>query len=93
MILFTFIAGMIGSFQVFTPAYVIAGGTQQRADYSSMFYVLYLFAPFLNTSAIGSVWQRRNLDPVHHHYDLDNVDVLGIAALCMKYEADEEGTI
>lgn len=42
VILFTFITGIIGSFQVFTPAYIISEGTGGPA-YSSMFYVLYLY--------------------------------------------------
>ena len=42
VILFTFITGVIGSFQVFTPAYVISGGTG-GPSYASMFYVLYLY--------------------------------------------------
>ncbi|MEN9937646.1 MAG: hypothetical protein RLZZ387_4225 [Chloroflexota bacterium] len=45
VILFTFITGVIGSFQTFTAAYVLAGGgTLGAPAYSSMFYVLYLFA-------------------------------------------------
>jgi multiple sugar transport system permease protein len=42
VILFTFITGMIGSFQVFTPAYIVSGG-QGGPAYASMFYVLYLY--------------------------------------------------
>ncbi len=42
VILFTFITGIIGSFQVFTQAYVISGGSGGPA-YASMFYVLYLY--------------------------------------------------
>jgi multiple sugar transport system permease protein len=42
VILFNFITGMIGSFQVFTPAYVISGG-DGGPNYASMFYVLYIF--------------------------------------------------
>ena len=42
VILFTFITGVIGSFQVFTQAWVINGGTG-APQYASMFYVLYLF--------------------------------------------------
>jgi multiple sugar transport system permease protein len=42
VILFNFITGIIGSFQVFTQAWVVNGGTGAPA-YSSMFYVLYLF--------------------------------------------------
>jgi multiple sugar transport system permease protein len=46
VILFTFITGIIGSFQIFTPAYVISGGTGGSFGgpaYASMFYVLYLY--------------------------------------------------
>jgi multiple sugar transport system permease protein len=42
VILFTFITGIIGSFQVFTQAYIISGGTG-GPNYASMFYVLYLY--------------------------------------------------
>ena len=42
VILFTFITGIIGSFQVFTPAYIISDGAGGPA-YASMFYVLYLY--------------------------------------------------
>jgi multiple sugar transport system permease protein len=50
IILFTFITGIIGSFQVFTPAYIISGTTGGGGEgayggpaYASMFYVLYLY--------------------------------------------------
>lgn len=33
---------MIGSFQIFTPAYIVSGGVGGPA-YASMFYVLYLY--------------------------------------------------
>jgi multiple sugar transport system permease protein len=42
VILFTFITGIIGSFQVFTPAYIVSNGAGGPA-YASMFYVLYLY--------------------------------------------------
>lgn len=42
VILFTFITGMIGSFQIFTPAYIVSNGEGGPA-YASMFYVLYLY--------------------------------------------------
>ena len=42
VILFTFITGIIGSFQVFTPAYIVSNGEGGPA-YASMFYVLYLY--------------------------------------------------
>lgn len=40
VILFNAVTGLIGTFQVFTPGYVISGG---GPNYASMFYVLYLF--------------------------------------------------
>src|SRR5437867_5936209 len=40
VILFTFLTGMIGSFQIFTAGYVITNGGPNNA---SLFYVLYLF--------------------------------------------------
>jgi multiple sugar transport system permease protein len=50
IILFTFITGIIASFQVFTPAYIISGSTGGGGEgayggpaYASMFYVLYLY--------------------------------------------------
>ena len=46
VILFTFITGIIGSFQIFTPAYIISGstgGSYGGPAYASMFYVLYLY--------------------------------------------------
>ncbi len=44
--LFMFIMGMIGSFQIFTAAYVISqqGQSLGSPNYASMFYVLYLFS-------------------------------------------------
>lgn len=42
VIQFTFITSIIGSFQIFTQAYVISGG-QGNPNFASMFYVLYLF--------------------------------------------------
>jgi multiple sugar transport system permease protein len=40
VILFTFLTGMIGTFQIFTGGYIITGGGPNNA---SLFYVLYLF--------------------------------------------------
>ncbi len=42
VILFNFITGIIGSFQIFTTAYIISNGDGSPA-YASMFYVLYLY--------------------------------------------------
>lgn len=52
VILFTFITGVIGSFQVFTQAWVINGGTG-APEYSSMFYVLYLFVNAFRRFRLG----------------------------------------
>jgi multiple sugar transport system permease protein len=41
-LLFTFIMGLIGAFQFFTPAFVMSNGTGGPAD-STLFYSLYLF--------------------------------------------------
>src|SRR5262245_31009979 len=40
VILFTFLTGLIGSFQIFTAGYIVTGGGPNNA---SLFYVLYLF--------------------------------------------------
>jgi multiple sugar transport system permease protein len=53
VILFTFITGIIGSFQVFTQAWVVNGGTGAPA-YSSMFYVLYLFVNAFRRYRMGT---------------------------------------
>jgi multiple sugar transport system permease protein len=52
VILFTFITGVIGSFQVFTQAWVVNGGSGAPA-YSSMFYVLYLFVNAFRRYSMG----------------------------------------
>ncbi len=53
VLLFTFITGIIGSFQTFTQAWVVNGGTGSPA-YASMFYVLYLFVNAFRNFAIGT---------------------------------------
>lgn len=53
VMLFTFITGIIGSFQVFTQAWVVNGGTGAPA-YSSMFYVLYLFVNAFRRYRMGT---------------------------------------
>jgi multiple sugar transport system permease protein len=53
VILFTFITGVIGSFQVFTPAYIVSNGSGAPA-YSLMFYVLYLFNNAFRTYRMGT---------------------------------------
>jgi multiple sugar transport system permease protein len=59
VILFTLITGMIGSFNVFTPAYVIStgvgagAGTPGSPAYAAMFYVLYLFVNTFQRYRVG----------------------------------------
>jgi multiple sugar transport system permease protein len=59
VILFTLITGIIGSFQVFTPAYVIStgigagSGTPGSPAYAAMFYVLYLFVNTFQRYRVG----------------------------------------
>lgn len=60
IILFTFITGIIASFQVFTPAYVISGTTGGGGEgayggpaYASMFYVLYLYLNAFRRARLG----------------------------------------
>jgi multiple sugar transport system permease protein len=60
VILFTFITGIIGSFQVFTPAYIISGqgggggeGAYGGPAYASMFYVLYLYLNAFRRTRFG----------------------------------------
>ncbi len=54
VILFTFITGVIGAFQQFTAAYVIAGGsTLGTPNYASMFYNLYLFVNAFTRYRLG----------------------------------------
>ncbi len=52
VMLFTFITGVIGSFQVFTQAWVVNGGTG-APEYQSMFYVLYLFVNAFRRGRMG----------------------------------------
>ena len=59
VILFTLITGMIASFNVFTPAYVIStgvsagSGTPGSPAYAAMFYVLYLFVNTFQRYRVG----------------------------------------
>lgn len=52
VILFTFVTNVIGSFQIFTQAYVVSNGTG-GPNYSSMFYVLYLFLEAFQSYRMG----------------------------------------
>jgi len=51
-IFFNLVMGIIGSFQVFTSAYVITGGEGSPA-YSTLFYVLYLYQKAFNYFSMG----------------------------------------
>lgn len=52
VILFTLITGVIGSFNTFTQAWVINGGSG-APEYQSMFYVLYLFVNAFRNGRMG----------------------------------------
>jgi multiple sugar transport system permease protein len=52
VLLFTFVTNIIGSFQVFTQAYIVSNGTG-GPNYASMFYVLYLFLEAFQSYRIG----------------------------------------
>ncbi len=54
VILFTFVTGVIGSFQVFTQAYILSGNGSGSPAYSLMFYVLYLFNNAFRTYRMGT---------------------------------------
>lgn len=49
-IFFNFIMGLIGSFQVFTIAYIMTGGGPSRSTY---YYAYYLFDKMMNDNAMG----------------------------------------
>jgi multiple sugar transport system permease protein len=92
VILFTMITGIIGAMQVFTEAYVLAGGTALGSPaYSSMFYVLYLF---VNT------FQRYRVGLAAAQAWILFLIILGLTGLMfwasrrfVYYEAEEEGAI
>jgi multiple sugar transport system permease protein len=92
VILFTLITGIIGAMQVFTEAYVLAGGTSLGSPaYSSMFYVLYLF---VNT------FQRYRVGLAAAQAWILFLIILGLTAAMfwasrrfVYYEAEEEGAI
>ena len=92
VILFTFITGMIGSFQVFTPAYVIAGGNQLGAPaYSSMFYVLYLFLNAFQRYRVGLASAQAWI--LFIIIMILTLLMFAASRRYVYYEADEEGTI
>jgi multiple sugar transport system permease protein len=92
VILFTVITGMIGSFQVFTPAYVIAGGNQLGAPaYSSMFYVLYLFLNAFQRYRVGLASAQAWI--LFIIIMILTMLMFWVSRRYVYYEADEEGTI
>jgi len=78
VILFTFITGIIGSFQVFTPAYIISAGDGGPA-YASMFYVLYLYVNAFRRYRFGYAFGA-SLDLVHRDLGADGPGAPGVAA-------------
>jgi multiple sugar transport system permease protein len=97
VILFTMITGIIAAFQVFAEAYVLAGqaGSGQQTlgapAYSSMFYVLYLFA---------NGFQRYRFGLAAAQAWILFLVILGLTLLMFRvsrrfvyYESEEEGMI
>jgi multiple sugar transport system permease protein len=90
VILFTFITGIIGSFQVFNQAYVISGGTGGPA-YASMFYNLYLFL---------NAFRRYRMGMASAQAWILMIIILALTLVFfwasrrfVYYESDEEGSI
>lgn len=92
VILFTFITGIIGSFQTFTAAYVIAGGESLGAPaYSSMFYVLYLFANVFRRYRAGLASAQAWI--LFIIILLLTLAMFWVSRRYVYYESDEEGAI
>jgi len=96
VILFTFITGIIGSFQVFTPAYVISSGNGGASSvgspaYAAMFYVLYLFVNTFQRYRVGlGAAQAWILFLI---ILLLTVLMFWVSRKFVYYESDEEGFI
>jgi multiple sugar transport system permease protein len=90
VILFTFITGVIGSFQVFTQAYIISNGSGAPA-YSLMFYVLYLFNNAFRTYRMGTANAQAWI--LFILVLLQTLLLYRASRRFVYYESDEEGTI
>lgn len=92
VLLFTLVTGMIGAFQVFTPAYIIAGGNNLGAPaYSSMFYNLYLFLNAFRNSRMGVASAQAWI--LLLVVLLLTLLMFWASRRYVYYESDEEGTI
>ncbi len=92
VILFTFITGVIGSFQTFTAAYVIGGaGSLGSPAYASMFYVLYLFVNVFRRYRAGTASAQAWI--LFIVILLLTLAMFWVSRRYVYYEADEEGGI
>jgi multiple sugar transport system permease protein len=92
VILFTIITGIIGAFQVFTPAYVISGGTSLGApNYASMFYNLYLFQNAFTRYRFGTASAQAWILLIV--ILLLTMLMFWASRRYVHYESDEEGSI
>jgi multiple sugar transport system permease protein len=92
VILFTFITGIIGSFQTFTAAYVLTGsGTLGSPAYASMFYVLYLFANAFRRYRMGLASAQAWILLII--ILLLTMAMFWASRRYVHYESDEEGAI
>jgi len=90
VILFTLITGIIGSFQVFTPAYIVSNGSGSPA-YSLMFYVLYLFNNAFRTYRMGVANAQAWI--LFIIVMLMTLLLFRLSRRFVYYESDEEGFI
>jgi len=90
VILFTFITGVIGAFQVFTQAYVISNGTGSPA-YASMFYNLYLFLNAFRRYRLGVASAQAWILMII--VLLLTAAMFWVSRRYVYYESDEEGGI
>lgn len=91
VILFTFITGVIGSFQTFTAAYIISGNGSGSPAYSLMFYVLYLFNNAFRTYRMGTAAAQAWI--LFIIVLILTVLMFRVSRRFVYYESDEEGGI
>jgi multiple sugar transport system permease protein len=91
VVLFTFITGVIGSFQTFTAAYIISGNGSGSPAYSLMFYVLYLFNNAFRTYRMGTAAAQAWI--LFIIVLILTVLMFRVSRRFVYYESDEEGGI
>jgi multiple sugar transport system permease protein len=91
VVLFTFITGVIGSFQTFTAAYIISGIGSGSPAYSLMFYVLYLFNNAFRTYRMGTAAAQAWI--LFIIVLILTLLMFQVSRRFVYYESDEEGGI